>query len=188
MEKEYESSTRLHLHAKTRIACAGWGENLRVLRVSRGKQLKGWCREAARDAGRFGGGLDAVTSTSSALLRGRRGGHGVVSLEEDAGLLPPQQQAISSPARAKIARENPFPSDAAPARERAVAEPGRLTSKSTRADPGRWLAAPGSPRVSQTPAMPCTTALRLRRAQLLLKGIAAGQSSSPAILSLHLPR
>lgn len=37
--------------------------------------------------------------------------HRVMSLEEDAGLLPGQQQAISSPACAKIAHENPFPSD-----------------------------------------------------------------------------
>lgn len=62
-------------------------KDLRVLCFFRGKQLKGGRREAAREAGRFGGGLDAVISTSSVL----QGGHGVVLLEEDAGQLPAWQ-------------------------------------------------------------------------------------------------
>ena len=120
MEEEHESLTWLHLHAKIRITCAGWGkkkpnQNLGVPHVFRGKQPKGRHREAACEAGWFGGGLDAVTSTSSVLLRGRWGGRraawfATAPLEEDAGLLPAQQQP--SPACAKVARENPFPSDA----------------------------------------------------------------------------
>lgn len=44
----------------------------------------------------------------------------MVSLGEDAGPLPAQQQAISSLACTKVTHENPFPSDAAPAWEQAV--------------------------------------------------------------------
>lgn len=54
------------------------------------------------------------------LLRGRRGGQGVVSLEQDTALLPAQQQTIPSTDCAKVTCENPFRRDAAPARERAV--------------------------------------------------------------------
>ena len=119
MEEEHEASTRLHLHAKIHAACTGWGgkKPLRVLCVLRRMWLRGWRREATGEAGRFGGSLDAVASTSSAVLGSKRGGHGLVSLEEDATLLA-QQQTISSSACASVAPEIPFLSDAAPARER----------------------------------------------------------------------
>lgn len=60
-------------------------------------------REVVREASQFGGGLNAVTSMSSVLPRGRWGGRKVAwfataPLEEDAELLPAQQQATSSPA------------------------------------------------------------------------------------------